>query len=284
MAKIIDGKALAAGIKESLKEQVAQQSSKIGRKPGLAVIIVGENPASQTYVRNKVSSALYIGMESRKIELPETVSEAELLSQIEMLNNDPLVDGLLVQLPLPKHINEEKVIDAISFKKDVDGFHPMNVANLWIGKDCTVPCTPKGIMRLIDETGINLSGKNAVIVGRSNIVGKPVAKLLLDRNATVTIAHSRTEDLASVTSAADILVVAVGRQGVVTGEMIKPGAVVIDVGINRGEDGKLHGDVDFESASDVAGYITPVPGGVGPMTIAMLLENTFESFLRYSQK
>lgn len=284
MAKIIDGKALAAGIKDSLKEKVEEQTLRIGRKPGLAVIIVGENPASQTYVRNKVSSALYVGMESRKIELPETVSEAELLSQIEMLNNDPLVDGLLVQLPLPKHINEEKVIDAISFKKDVDGFHPMNVANLWIGKDCTVPCTPKGIMRLIDETGINLSGKNAVIVGRSNIVGKPVAKLLLDRNATVTIAHSRTEDLASVTSAADILVVAVGRQGVVTGEMIKPGAVVIDVGINRGEDGKLHGDVDFESASKVAGHITPVPGGVGPMTIAMLLENTFESFLRYSQK
>lgn len=284
MAKIIDGKALAAGIKNSLKEKVEEQTLRIGRKPGLAVIIVGENPASQTYVRNKVSSALYVGMESRKIELPETVSEAELLSQIEMLNNDPLVDGLLVQLPLPKHINEEKVIDAISFKKDVDGFHPMNVANLWIGKDCTVPCTPKGIMRLIDETGINLSGKNAVIVGRSNIVGKPVAKLLLDRNATVTIAHSRTEDLASVTSAADILVVAVGRQGVVTGEMIKPGAVVIDVGINRGEDGKLHGDVDFESASKVAGHITPVPGGVGPMTIAMLLENTFESFLRYSQK
>lgn len=284
MAKIIGGKALAAGIKDSLKEKVEEQTLRIGRKPGLAVIIVGENPASQTYVRNKVSSALYVGMESRKIELPETVSEAELLSQIEMLNNDPLVDGLLVQLPLPKHINEEKVIDAISFKKDVDGFHPMNVANLWIGKDCTVPCTPKGIMRLIDETGINLSGKNAVIVGRSNIVGKPVAKLLLDRNATVTIAHSRTEDLASVTKSADILVVAVGKRGVVTGDMVKPGAVVIDVGINRGEDGKLHGDVDFESASDVAGYITPVPGGVGPMTIAMLLENTFESFLRYSQK
>lgn len=284
MAKILDGKALAARIKESLKEQVAQQSSKIGRKPGLAVIIVGENPASQTYVRNKVTSALYVGMESRKIELPETVSESLLLEEIEKLNNDPLIDGILVQLPLPKHIDEDKVIDAISYNKDVDGFHPMNVAKLWIGENCTIPCTPKGIIRLIDEAGMDLSGKNAVIVGRSNIVGKPVAKLLLDRNATVTIAHSRTVDLTSVTKSADILVVAVGKRGVVTGDMVKPGAVVIDVGINRGEDGKLHGDVDFESASDVAGYITPVPGGVGPMTIAMLLENTFESFLRYSQK
>jgi len=279
MSKILDGKALSLSIKEELKNRVDELTAKYGRKPGLAVIIVGENPASQTYVRNKVNSALYIGMESRKIELPETVSEAELLSEIDRLNNDPQIDGLLVQLPLPKHIDEEKVIDAISYQKDVDGFHPMNVANLWLGKKSMIPCTPKGIMRLIKESGINPSGKNAVIVGRSNIVGKPVAKLLLDENATVTIAHSRTADLGAVTRQADILVVAVGRERMVTGDMIKPGAVVIDVGINRGADGKLHGDVDFESAEKVAGWITPVPGGVGPMTIAMLMENTVECYL-----
>lgn len=279
MANILDGKALSLSIKEDLKQRVAELSVKYGRKPGLAVIIVGENPASRTYVKNKVNSALYVGMESRKIELPETVSEAELLAEINILNNDPDIDGVLVQLPLPKHIDEEKVIDAISYQKDVDGFHPMNVAGLWLGKNPMIPCTPKGIVRLIKESGINPSGCNAVIVGRSNIVGKPVAKLLLDLNATVTIAHSRTADLGSVTCKADILVVAVGREGMVTGDMIKPGAVVIDVGINRGSDGKLHGDVDFESAEKVAGWITPVPGGVGPMTIAMLMENTVECFL-----
>ena len=217
-------------------------------------------------------------MESRLEALPAETSEAALLDLIASLNADPAVDGILVQLPLPKHINEEKVIDAIAREKDVDGFHPGNVAGLWLGKDCIVPCTPAGILRLIDSTGISLAGKQAVVVGRSNIVGKPVAKLLLDRNATVTIAHSRTADLASVTRQADVLVVAVGRAGLVTGEMLKPGAVVIDVGMNRNAEGKLCGDVDFDSCEPVAGWITPVPGGVGPMTIAMLMVNTLRCF------
>jgi len=195
------------------------------------------------------------------------------------LNNDPLVDGILVQLPLPKHIDEEKVIDTIAREKDVDGFHPGNVAGLWLGKKCIVPCTPAGIMRLIDSIGLELKGKNAVVVGRSNIVGKPVAKLLLDRHATVTIAHSRTADLGAVCRNADVLVLAVGKAKLITGDMVKPGAVVIDVGMNRDEEGKLCGDVDFASAQPVASYITPVPGGVGPMTIAMLMKNTIECFL-----
>ncbi|MBQ9310066.1 MAG: bifunctional methylenetetrahydrofolate dehydrogenase/methenyltetrahydrofolate cyclohydrolase FolD [Bacteroidales bacterium] len=274
-AKILDGKAVAASIKEEIKAAVEALP---GRKPGLAVIIVGENPASQVYVRNKVQSALYVGMNSRKIELPADVCEQRLLDEIAALNADPSVDGILVQLPLPAHIDADKVLDAILPSKDVDGFHPSNVANLWLGRPCTVPCTPKGIMRLIAESGINPAGKKAVVVGRSNIVGKPVAKLLLDANATVTIAHSRTPDLASVTREADILVVAVGKEAVVTGDMVKPGAVVIDVGMNRNAEGKLCGDVDFASASEVASAITPVPGGVGPMTIAMLLQNTLEAY------
>ena len=274
-AKILDGKAVAASIKEEIKAAVEALP---GRKPGLAVIIVGENPASQVYVRNKVQSALYVGMNSRKIELPADVCEQRLLDEIAALNADPSVDGILVQLPLPAHIDADKVLDAILPSKDVDGFHPSNVANLWLGRPCTVPCTPKGIMRLIAESGINPAGKKAVVVGRSNIVGKPVAKLLLDANGTVTIAHSRTPDLASVTREADILVVAVGKEAVVTGDMVKPGAVVIDVGMNRNAEGKLCGDVDFASASEVASAITPVPGGVGPMTIAMLLQNTLEAY------
>lgn len=274
-AKILDGKALSASIKEEIKAAVEALP---GRKPGLTVIIVGENPASQVYVRNKVQSAQYVGMDSRKIELPADVSEERLLSEIETLNADPSVDGILVQLPLPAHINADKVLDAILPSKDVDGFHPSNVADLWLGRPCTVPCTPKGIMRLIAESGINPAGKKAVVVGRSNIVGKPVAKLLLDANATVTIAHSRTPDLAAVTREADILVVAVGKEAVVTGSMIKPGAVVIDVGMNRNAAGKLCGDVEFASAAEVASAITPVPGGVGPMTIAMLLQNTLEAY------
>lgn len=274
-AKILDGKALSASIKEEIKAAVEALP---GRKPGLTVIIVGENPASQVYVRNKVQSAQYVGMDSRKIELPADVSEECLLGEIEALNADPSVDGILVQLPLPAHINADKVLDAILPSKDVDGFHPSNVANLWLGRPCTVPCTPKGIMRLIAESGINPAGKKAVVVGRSNIVGKPVAKLLLDANATVTIAHSRTPDLAAVTREADILVVAVGKEAVVTGSMIKPGAVVIDVGMNRNAAGKLCGDVEFASAAEVASAITPVPGGVGPMTIAMLLQNTLEAY------
>lgn len=273
----MDGKAVAASIKEEIKAQVEALE---GRKPGLAVIIVGENPASQVYVRNKVQSAEYVGMLSRKIELPEDVSEQRLLDEIAALNADGAIDGVLVQLPLPKHIDADKVLDAIDPAKDVDGFHPVNVSNLWLGRPCTIPCTPKGIMRLISESGINPAGKNAVVVGRSNIVGKPVAKLLLDANATVTIAHSRTPDLAAVTRGADILVVAVGKEAVVTGDMVKPGAVVIDVGMNRNAAGKLCGDVEFSTAAEVASAITPVPGGVGPMTIAMLMQNTLESYLR----
>ena len=266
-------------VKDEVKADVLALEARYGRKPCLVVIIVGENPASQVYVRNKVKAAAYTGMESRLEELPAGISEEALLSQIAQLNADPLVDGILVQLPLPKHINEEKVIDAIAREKDVDGFHPGNVAGLWLGKDCIVPCTPAGIMRLIDSTGIELKGKNAVVVGRSNIVGKPVAKLLLDRHATVTIAHSRTADLGAVCRNADVLVVAVGKAGVVTGSMVKPGAVVIDVGMNRDAEGKLCGDVDFPSAQPVASWITPVPGGVGPMTIAMLMKNTIACFL-----
>lgn len=280
MGKIIDGKALSAAIKEEVREQVLSLEQQYGRKPCLCVIIVGENPASQVYVRNKVKAAAFTGMESRLEALPAETSEAALLDLIASLNADPAVDGILVQLPLPKHINEEKVIDAIAREKDVDGFHPGNVAGLWLGKDCIVPCTPAGILRLIDSTGVSLAGKQAVVVGRSNIVGKPVAKLLLDRNATVTIAHSRTADLASVTRQADVLVVAVGRAGLVTGEMVKPGSVVIDVGMNRNAEGKLCGDVDFDSCEPVAGWITPVPGGVGPMTIAMLMVNTIRCFQR----
>ena len=277
--RLLDGKALSNSIKEDLRERVGKLEIKYGRKPSLAVIIVGSNPASQVYVRNKVKSAIYVGMNSRLITMAEDATEEALLSMIDTLNRDPEVDGVLVQLPLPAQIDEQRVIDAIAREKDVDGFHPLNVANLWLGRPCMVPCTPKGILRLIDESGIDLAGKTAVVVGRSNIVGKPVAKLLLDRNATVVMAHSRTKDLKSVTLQADVLVVAVGKPNVVTGDMVKPGTVVIDVGVNRGADGKLCGDVDFVGARLRASAITPVPGGVGPMTIAMLMENTVESFL-----
>lgn len=278
MAQIIDGKAIAAAIKEEVKSEVAAIVAAGERKPCLCVVIVGENPASQVYVRNKVKSAEYVGMESIKIALPEDVSEDELLGRIRELNEDPSVDGILVQLPLPKHINEDRVIDTIAKEKDVDGFHILNVGSLWVGKKCITPCTPKGIIHLIKSTGVQIKGKTAVVVGRSNIVGKPVAKLLLDENATVIVAHSRTEDLKSITLLADILVVAVGKVNVVTGDMVKPGAVVIDVGMNRNSEGKLCGDVDFDSASEKASYITPVPGGVGPMTIAMLMKNTLECY------
>ena len=284
MGNIIDGKALSALVKDEVRAEVQELQVKYGRKPCLCVIIVGENPASQVYVRNKVKAAAYTGMDSRLIELPADTSEQTLLDHIADLNADPSVDGVLVQLPLPKHIDEEKVIDAISREKDVDGFHPGNVANLWIGKDCIVPCTPAGVMRMLDSIGVELKGKNAVVVGRSNIVGKPMAKLLLDRHATVTIAHSRTADLGAVCRTADVLVVAVGRAGLVTGDMVKPGAVVIDVGMNRNAEGKLCGDVDFASAEPVASWITPVPGGVGPMTIAMLMKNTIACFLTREKK
>ena len=283
MGQIIAGKALSQVVKDEVKAEVPALEAKYGRKPCLAVIIVGENPASQVYVRNKVKAAAYTGMESRLFELPSDISEEALLQQIAILNDDPLTDGILVQLPLPGHIDEEKVIDAIAREKDVDGFHPLNVAGLWLGKDCIVPCTPAVIMRMLDSTGVELKGKNAVVVGRSNIVGKPVAKLLLDRNATVTIAHSRTGDLGEVCRSADVLVVAVGKAGLVTGDMIKPGAVVIDVGMNRNAEGKLCGDVDYASAEPVSSWITPVPGGVGPMTIAMLMKNTIACFLSHQK-
>lgn len=284
MSKIIDGKAVSLALKENLKEQIAEIAASGRRVPCLAVIIVGDNPASRSYVRGKIKAAEFTGMDSRLIELPEDVSEEKLLEVIDTINKDTAVDSLLVQLPLPRHISEDRVIDAIVPEKDVDGFHPQNVAKLWLGRPCPIPCTPKGIIKLIDSTGEPIEGKRAVVVGRSNIVGKPVAKLLLDRNATVTIAHSRTPDLKALTLQADILVAAVGRPGTITGDMVKPGAVVIDVGINRTADGHLTGDVDFESASQVAGWITPVPGGVGPMTIACLMENTYSAWCAMSER
>lgn len=279
MAKIIDGKAVALNLKEALREKIVTLKDKSGRVPCLAVIIVGDNPASQSYVRGKVKAAEFVGMRSILLELPSDIEEDALLGRINELNTDSEVDGILVQLPLPAHIDEQRVIDAISAEKDVDGFHPSNVASLWLGRPCTVPCTPKGILALIDSTGVRIDGKRAVVIGRSNIVGKPVAKLLIDRNATVTIAHSHTENLPALCREADILVVAAGKPGMVGKDMVKPGAVVIDVGINR-VDGHLTGDVDFEDAAEIAGFITPVPGGVGPMTIAMLMQNTVDCFIR----
>lgn len=279
MAIIIDGKAISALIKENIRSTVSTLESTYGRKPGLAVVIVGDDPASRSYVRSKANAAEKLGIRNVQVELPQDATEQEVLDAVERLNDDDTVDGILIQLPLPKSIDEEKVINAISLEKDVDGFHPLNVARLWTGGKTMKPCTPKGIMRLIDAIGVDPRGKRAVVVGRSNIVGKPIAKLLLDADATVTIAHSRSGNLAEITREADILVSGVGRPGIITGDMIKPGAVVIDVGTTCGTDGKLHGDVDFDSASKVAGYITPVPGGVGPMTIAMLMENAVECYL-----
>lgn len=282
---IIDGKELSAKLKAQMAEQMPALKEKYGRVPCLAVILVGENPASQSYVRGKVKAAAVVGMESLMVTFPADIQEAVLLDKIAELNADDAVDGILVQLPLPQHICEKKVIEAISYEKDVDGFHPANVAKLWLGEKCIVPCTPKGMMVMLKEYGIDPAGKNAVVVGRSNIVGKPIAKLLLDANATVTIAHSRTRNLAEVTRKADILVAAVGRDRMITGDMVAEGAVVLDVGINRDpETGKLHGDVDFDSAAPKASFITPVPGGVGPMTIAMLMQNTIECFIARIEK
>jgi len=284
MSNIISGKALSEELRAKMTADIPALEARYGRVPHLVVILVGENPASQSYVRSKGKAAVAIGMKSTTILKPEDIKEEELLALIDQLNNDDTVDGILVQLPLPKHISEDKVIEKISYEKDVDGFHPRNVASLWLGEQCIVPCTPKGCIEMIKSTGVSIKGKNAVVVGRSNIVGKPVAKLLLDENATVTIAHSRTADLASVCRGADILVAAVGRPEMITGDMIKPGAIVIDVGINRvsNPDGtsKLVGDVDFATAEPVAGWISPVPGGVGPMTITMLMKNTIECFER----
>lgn len=280
---IIDGKHIAQQFKEELRQQVTELSAQYGRKPCLDVIIVGENPASMSYVRSKIKATEYCGFDGELIQLPETTSQEELLRVIQERNNNDAVDGLLVQLPLPKHIDSQRVIETISPEKDVDGFHPTNVARLWLNQPTIVPCTPLGIMALLEQVGTPLEGRRAVVVGRSNIVGKPIAKLLLDKNCTVTIAHSRTADLAAVCREADILVVAVGRPHFITADMVKPGATVIDVGINRLPDGTLVGDVDYQSVAPIAGAITPVPGGVGPMTIAMLMRNTVNCFMHRNQ-
>lgn len=279
MGEIIDGKKLAKEIQEKVTREVAELV-KEGKQPGLAVVLVGDNQASRTYVRNKQKRTEEAGMKSVLIELPENVTEEKLLSVVEELNEDKTIHGILVQLPLPEHISEEKVIDTISFDKDVDGFHPVNVGNLFIGKDSFVPCTPAGIIELIKSTGTQIEGKRAVVIGRSNIVGKPVAQLLLNENATVTIAHSRTKNLPQVAKEADILVVATGLAKFVKKDYIKPGAIVIDVGMDRDENNKLCGDVDFDDVVQEAGFITPVPGGVGPMTITMLLANTLKAAKR----
>jgi methylenetetrahydrofolate dehydrogenase (NADP+) / methenyltetrahydrofolate cyclohydrolase len=275
-ATIIDGKEIAAKKKVEIAEEVKKLKEK-GVTPGLAVILVGNNHASRTYVTNKEKTCRELGMHSVLIELPEEASQEELLLKIDELNEDPAIHGILVQLPLPKHIDETKVIEAISPLKDVDGFHPINIGRMMTGQDAFLPCTPFGIMVLLEETGISVAGKHVVVVGRSNIVGKPVGQLFLNQHATVTYCHSRTKDLQAQTSQADILVAAVGIANFIKADHIKDGAVIIDVGINRNEAGKLCGDVDFNEVVEKAGYITPVPKGVGPMTITMLMYNTLKS-------
>lgn len=276
MAKLLMGKEVSDRIKDEMKIEV-ENLKKVGINPGLAVILVGEDPASKVYVSNKKKACEYIGINSFEYKLPEETTEEELLALIDKLNNDNTVSGILCQLPVPKHINEESIINAIDPKKDVDAFHPVNVGKIMTGNYDFVPCTPAGVMELIKESGIDVTGKECVVVGRSNIVGKPMSMLLLHKNGTVTICHSRTKDLKEKTKSADILVAAVGIPNFITGDMIKPGAVVIDVGINRIAPKTLVGDVDFASAEPVAGAITPVPGGVGPMTIAMLMKNTLKA-------
>ena len=279
-AKIIDGKNIAQKMREELKRKVQTFAT----PPGLAVIIVGENPASRVYVRNKEKASIDAGIRSEVIALSDQVSQEEVLERIHALNRDPAIHGILVQLPLPAHFDARRVLDSISPEKDVDGFHPCNVGALFLGNPGLQPCTPHGVMKMLEYENVPVRGRHAVIVGASNIVGKPMAVMLLSRGATVTICNSKTPDLGHHTRDADILVVAVGRPNLVTGDMVKAGAVVIDVGMNRLEDGKLAGDVDFESAKLKASLITPVPGGVGPMTIAMLLENTVEAAERARRK
>lgn len=277
---VIDGKALAVKMQTALAEKTAQLKAEKGLVPGLVVILVGEDPASQVYVRNKERSALAAGFKSEVVRVPDTISEAELLELIEGYNQDDAWHGILVQLPLPAHISEEKVLLAIDPNKDVDGFHPTNMGKFWSGHPVMIPSTPAGIMEMFKEYQIDLEGKSALVIGRSNIVGKPMAQLLLDANATVTIAHSRTKNLPELARQADIIVVAIGRGHFVTKEFVKPGAVVIDVGMNRDENGKLIGDVKYNEVAELASYITPVPGGVGPMTITMLMEQTYEACVR----
>lgn len=274
MANIIDGKVLSTKIKEELKIKVENFKSKFGRDITLAVVLVGDNPASQVYVRNKIKASEYVGMKSLSFCLPDSATETEIERTIKTLAESDSVDGILVQLPLPKGIDENKILSLIPPTKDVDGFLPINVGKLTLGQDTTVACTPFGVLKMLKDCKIELCGKNAVVLGRSNIVGKPMAMLLLQENCTVTICHSKTQNLKEICRNADIVVAAIGKPKFVTADMVKKGAVVIDVGINRTENG-LVGDVDFEAVKDVASYITPVPGGVGPMTIAMLLENTY---------
>jgi methylenetetrahydrofolate dehydrogenase (NADP+)/methenyltetrahydrofolate cyclohydrolase len=280
MSIILDGTKIAGEIRQSVRDEAADFKNKKGIVPGLAVVLVGEDPASQVYVGRKAKACAEAGFLSREYRLPAATLEGELLRLIDDLNKDILIHGILVQLPLPAHISTHKIIAAIDPMKDVDGFHPYNVGGLVSGSPVFIPCTPRGIMELISRTGIELAGKEAVVVGRSNIVGKPIALLLLERHATVTICHSRTKNLPQVTARADVLVAAVGRPHMITGGMVKKGAVVIDVGVNRLESGKLAGDVAFEEVCAKASYITPVPGGVGPMTIAMLMRNTLDAALQ----
>ena len=276
---IIDGKALASKIKEELKVKVSELEGKLGRKVCLAVILVGENPASQVYVRNKITATEFVGMKSLAFYLPEDSSQAQVEESVLSLANDNSVDGILVQLPLPKHLDENKILSLIPATKDVDGFLAENVGGLLLGQPSTIACTPFGVLKMLKSTGVDLTGKNAVVIGRSNIVGKPMALLLLQENCTVTVCHSKTKNLKEVCANADVVVAAIGRPKFVTSDMVKEGAIVIDVGINRTEQG-LVGDVDFDAVKEKASYISPVPGGVGPMTIAMLLENTYLCALR----
>lgn len=282
MAKIINGKEVSASVKAAVAAETAQLKDDMGLKVGLAVVIVGNNPASRVYVNNKKKACEEVGFQSFEYALDENTTEEQLLDLVNVLNRDSRVNGILVQLPLPKHINETAIINAIAPEKDVDAFHPVNVGKIMIGEYSFLPCTPAGVMELIASTGTEISGKSCVVIGRSNIVGKPMAMLLLHKSGTVTICHSKTNNLKEICLGADILVVAVGRANFVTGDMIKEGAVVIDVGMNRLENGKLCGDVHFESAEKKASYITPVPGGVGPMTISMLMKNTLTAAKKQS--
>lgn len=277
MAEIISGKIVSEKLRQEIKLDVAEYIKECGRIPGLAVVLVGDDPASAVYVRNKHKACLEVGIYSFEINMPTETTEDELLSVIDRLNADDAVDGILVQLPLPRHINEEKVINRIDPEKDVDAFSPSNVGRIVIGKYSFLPCTPAGVMALLDHYNIEIEGKRCVVIGRSNIVGKPMALLLLERNGTVTVCHSRTKNISEITREADIIVCAVGRAGFLRGDMVKQGAVVIDVGINRNADGKLCGDVAFDEVAEIASYITPVPGGVGPMTITMLMKNTLSA-------
>jgi len=278
-AQLIDGNALSKQLRAQVAADTAALKAK-GLTPGLAVVLVGENPASQVYVRNKVKACEDAGLHSVLEKYDANMTEADLLARVEALNNDPAIHGILVQLPLPAHIDAQKVIEAISPAKDVDGFHIASAGALMTGMPGFWPCTPYGCMKMLESIGYDLKGKHAVVIGRSNIVGKPMALMLLQKDATVTVAHSRTQNLKALTLQADVIVAAVGKRNVLTADMVKPGAVVLDVGMNRNDEGKLCGDVDFDGVKEVAGYITPVPGGVGPMTITMLLVNTLESAQR----